>query len=168
MNRIIQYGEWIEENLNGWERTQQISLHASSVLLGIEPTLRIMASIAHLVPQVGAPTSMKYGGKEIGDSINDAGDAIGLVAQLAQIVSSSAGLEASFQRRKQDWEFQLKLSEQELKQVQQQIISAQIRLAMAEKDLEIHENKWTMLRKFMSIINQNLPISICTVSYQRR
>ncbi len=141
MNRMMQYAAWIEENLNGWERTQQISLHTSSTLSAIEPIYNTIASIVALIPNVGAPTAMTFGGEQlVGASANGA-RIIRSLAQLASIISSSAGLEASFKRREQDWEFQKKTAEQEIKQVQQQIAAATIRLAIAEKDLEIHEKQ---------------------------
>ncbi len=141
MNRIQQYTLWIEENLNGWERTQQISKHTASVLLGFDSTMRILAGLSHLIPQLGAPTAMKYGGKELGDSMKTFADVIKTSANLAELISSSAGLEASFQRRVADWKFQLKTAQQELKQVQKQIAAATIRVSIAEKDLEIHEKQ---------------------------
>jgi hypothetical protein len=141
MNRILQYALWIEEDLNGWERTQQISLHTVSIIQGIEAIYGILASTTSLIPNVGAPTAITYGGREVSSSMRDYAHVMSSLAQLASAVSSSAGLEASFQRRKQEWEFQKKLAEQELKQVQQQIAAASIRLAMAEKDLEIHEKQ---------------------------
>jgi hypothetical protein len=141
MNRIVQYTLWIDENLNGWERTQQISLHTSSTLSAIEPVFNTIASISALIVNVGAPTAMTFGGKQLTGASENAARIINSLAHLASLISSSAGLEASFQRRAQDWKFQLKTAEQELKQVQQQITAATIRHAIAQKDLEIHEKQ---------------------------
>ncbi len=141
MNRVMQYTEWIEENLNGWERTQQIATHTVSVLHGIEGVFGMSRAIAGLLPQIGAPTAMKYGGVEISKSMEGFAVFMNALASVASALASSAGLEASFQRRAQDWKFQLKLSEQEIKQTQQQIASATIQLAIAEKDLEIHSKQ---------------------------
>ena len=59
---------------------------------------------------------------------------------LANAISASAGLEATFQRREQEWRQQLLLAQQELKQVEQQRLAADVRQLIAEKDLEIQEN----------------------------
>lgn len=56
-----------------------------------------------------------------------------------QAKANAAGLEANFQRREQEWNHQLVLAQQELKQVEQQRLAADIRQQIAEKDLEIHE-----------------------------
>jgi len=45
----------------------------------------------------------------------------------------------NFHQRKDDWDFQGKSAELELKQIDKQIIAAEIRLAIAEKELENHE-----------------------------
>ncbi len=141
MNRITQYTLWIEENLNGWERTQQVSLHTVSVVHAAEAVFGMLASINALVPNLGAPTAMTYGGIQISKSMHNYAVFMNSLASLASAISSSAGLEASFQRRKQDWEFQKKSAELEIKQVQQQIAAATIRLAIAQKDLAIHDTQ---------------------------
>jgi hypothetical protein len=64
------------------------------------------------------------------------------VSQKASELSSEAsisGIRASFQRRMEDWVFQKQLAERELKMVEKQIISAQIREQIAEKELENHD-----------------------------
>jgi len=70
-----------------------------------------------------------------------AAQAITSSAAVFDIMASMAAQEASNQRREQDWKFQKKLADQEIKQVQQQVASAAIRLNIAEKDLEIHDKQ---------------------------
>jgi hypothetical protein len=61
------------------------------------------------------------------------------LANSSSAVASIAGLSANHQRRNQEWEFQEKTATQELKQLDQQLLAAEIRVAIAEKDLETHE-----------------------------
>jgi hypothetical protein len=138
MNRVAQYTEWIEENLNGWETKQQKALDLSNKMKTSEVVFSTLDAIIKLIPDIGAPTSMKYGGSQLSGSLRAMAATFGALGDISSLVSSSAGLEASLQRRAQDWQFQLKTAEQEIKQVQQQIAAATIRLAIAEKDLEIH------------------------------
>lgn len=81
---------------------------------------------------------MTYGGKEL--SRNAAGVAYALesAAKLAENVSASAGLEATFQRREQEWKQQLRLGEQEMRQTEQQLAASEVRKIIAEEDLRIH------------------------------
>lgn len=138
-NRIAYYQGLIEAGLTGWEVTQQTTKHAGTVLLAAETALRLTASISYLLPQVGSPFAMKYGGKEIGDSQFAYSELIANLSRISDSISASAGLEATFQRREQEWNQQLSLANQELKQVEQQLLAAEIRQLIAEKDLEIHE-----------------------------
>lgn len=54
-------------------------------------------------------------------------------------VAASAGLEAGWQRRDQEWRYQLLLARQELKQATEQCHAAEARVAMSEQELDIHE-----------------------------
>ena len=138
-NRINYYQGLIDEGLTKWEVTQQVSKHIGTGLLALETVLRLTASISYLVPQVGSPLAMKYGGKEIGDSQLAFSDLMANLSRISDAISASAGLQATDQRREQEWKQQLLLAQQELKQVERQRLAADIRQLIAEKDLEIHE-----------------------------
>lgn len=138
-NRIDYYEGLVGGGLTGWEITQQVSQHISSVLQVGDGLLRLMAGISYLIPQVGSPFAMKYGGKEIGDSATAFAEVVASSVKIAQAISASAGLESSFQRREQEWKQQLLLAQQELKQIEKQQLAAEVRMFIAEKDLEIHE-----------------------------
>ena len=53
--------------------------------------------------------------------------------------ASLSGIEGGFQRRQDDWTFQAQSADLELKQMDKQIAAAEIRLAMAEKELANHD-----------------------------
>jgi hypothetical protein len=55
--------------------------------------------------------------------------------------SSRASIEGSHERRGEDWDLQLRLTTQELVQFDKQITAGQIRVAIAEKELENHEKQ---------------------------
>ncbi len=57
----------------------------------------------------------------------------------AQGKASKASIMAGHERRVQEWNFQMKTAEREAEQIQKQIIAAEIRKAMAERELENHE-----------------------------
>jgi hypothetical protein len=98
-----------------------------------------MAGIGYLIPEVGCPFAMKYGGKQIADSAEAFAEVVASAVKIAEAISASAGLEATFQRREQEWKHQLKITKQEYKQVEKQVLVAEIRSLIAERDLEIHE-----------------------------
>ncbi|MEZ4847675.1 MAG: neuraminidase-like domain-containing protein [Bacteroidia bacterium] len=140
-NRVEYYSGLIDVGLLKWEKTQQIATHTSSILYGIEGVLETMTSLFSIIPQVGAPTAMTFGGIQLKNSTAHAAKAITAAAKTSNLLATSAGLEAGNKRREEDWKQQLKLAEQELKSMDQQIVAAQIRLSVAEKDLEVHERQ---------------------------
>lgn len=54
-------------------------------------------------------------------------------------VATLAGISAGHVRRKEDWDFQADLAERELESLDKQIVAAEIRLAIAEKEVENHK-----------------------------
>jgi Tc toxin complex TcA C-terminal TcB-binding domain/Neuraminidase-like domain/Putative peptidoglycan binding domain/Salmonella virulence plasmid 28.1kDa A protein len=138
-NRIDHYQRLIDEGLIKAEHVEQISKHTATVLQFGDTILRGLAAKFYLAPQLGSPFSLNYGGKQLGKSTQTFAEFIASGVKTLEMISSSASLIASFQRREEEWNHQFKLAQQELKQVEQQRLAAEIRAAIAEKDLEIHE-----------------------------
>jgi len=138
-NRIDYYQSLKDTGLIPWEITQLISKHQATLLKQPENAIRLLAGVNHLVPELGSPFSLKFGGKQLGDSANVLAQWMSGVGSILESVSISASIEASFQRREEEWNQQLKVATQELKQLDQQLLAAEIRMQIAEKDLEIHK-----------------------------
>jgi hypothetical protein len=64
---------------------------------------------------------------------------LGAIASSADKLSSLASTVGSYNRRQDDWDFQGQLATTEIAQIEKQILAAQIRLAMVEKELENQE-----------------------------
>jgi hypothetical protein len=137
-NQMNYYSANLDEGLTKWEVMQQASKHLSTAIRLAESVVHIHAGLAYLIPQLGSPFAMKYGGNELGDSFNEFAEWSRCMASIADSVAASAGLEANFERRKQEWEFRLNLATQELAKVEKEIAAAEIRHEIALKDLEIH------------------------------
>jgi Tc toxin complex TcA C-terminal TcB-binding domain/Neuraminidase-like domain/Salmonella virulence plasmid 28.1kDa A protein len=140
-NRVDYYGGLIEQGLTVNEVSEQDSKNLAAILRGKASEVAIIATIAHLIPQLGSPFAMKYGGKETGDSANSNVDFLRIIADKVETGSVAAGMIAHNERRAQEWEQQLKLAQEELKQISQQILAAEIRVSITEKDLELHEKQ---------------------------
>jgi Tc toxin complex TcA C-terminal TcB-binding domain/Neuraminidase-like domain/Salmonella virulence plasmid 28.1kDa A protein len=138
-NRIAYYQGLIDGGLTGWEVTQQVTKHVATGFKIGQGLVELNAAIVYLIPQVGSPFAMKYGGKETGDSFSAWSQWTGTMASILDSVSASAALEATFQRRKQEWGQQLVTAQQEFRQLEQQRQAGETRVALAEKELEIHE-----------------------------
>ena len=137
-NRIEYYTNLIDEGLIGWENVEEISRHTATIIEGTELTVRLAAAIAGYVPQVGSPFAMTYGGIQIEGALAQTAESINVSGKIAELISASAGLEATFQRREQDWRQQLLYAQQEYKQVAVQLLAADNRQISSAKDLEIH------------------------------
>jgi hypothetical protein len=126
-------------SLTGWERTQQVSRHTASLSHIVAATISFGSAIAKSVPNAGSPFAMTYGGVQVGGALGQVAGATSSLAAAAEAVSASAGLEATFQRRDEDWQHQQKLAELELLNLDRQIAAAQIRVEIASRTLEVHE-----------------------------
>jgi hypothetical protein len=60
------------------------------------------------------------------------------LAQAAEAASGSAGLEATFQRRDDEWKQQTALAQREVDQLKKQVAAAEFRIQIAERSLEVH------------------------------
>lgn len=137
--RIAYYGGLIESGLTGWEITQQVTRHSATALRIAEAAVHMTAAITYLIPQVGSPFAMKYGGQELGHSGAEFAAWTQAMASILEAASASAGLEATFQRRAQEWRQQLTTADAELAQIRQQIQAAETRVAIAQRELDLHE-----------------------------
>ena len=133
------YEGLISEDLVPWERAQQVLTHVSTVSYALGAVLSGTSGIIHLIPQLGSPFAMKYGGQELGTSAKMWGKVFSDTAKMADVMGKSASLEAGFQRRRKGWEHQKKLEEHDLKQIEKTIAAAEIRVEIAEKALTNHE-----------------------------
>ncbi|MEM7444141.1 MAG: neuraminidase-like domain-containing protein [Pseudomonadota bacterium] len=133
------YQSLIDTGLNAMETTQLTARHASSVLYGAASALDTVAAIAYLVPSVGSPFTFEYGGREVGDSGASWAQVTRSLAGVSDAIGSSAGLEASFDRRAQGWKHQLKQTELELAELDTQIEAADIRREIADAWKQHHK-----------------------------
>jgi hypothetical protein len=104
-----------------------------------EGVLHLSAGIFYLIGQIGSPFAMTYGGHQLGTSGAEFAQWTQAMASVLDAVSASAGLAASFERRAQEWQHQLLLAQQELRQVEQQRLAAEIRAAITAKELALHQ-----------------------------
>jgi hypothetical protein len=117
--------------------------HAALVLQTIEAATQPVAAMVTLVPdiKIGAPTSLgaTFGGNQLGTSASLFGAFLNRTASLLTKTSGMAATMGTYARRSEDWDLQRKVASRELTQFDVQIKAANIRKAIAEKELENHE-----------------------------
>jgi receptor-binding and translocation channel-forming TcA subunit of Tc toxin/ABC toxin-like protein/neuraminidase-like protein len=131
------------------EETASIVLSlASTIFRTIGQALSAASSAAGAVPEItaggagamGSPVALvTTGGANFSRVPAGLGMAMSAVGDFMGTFSSIAGTIGSYRRRKEDWDFQAKSAALELKQINAQILGAQIRQAIAERELENQE-----------------------------
>ena len=139
------YDSLISKGLIPTEEKKKRKRVTAKDLRTIAGTLDTMAGIVHLIPDVGAPTAMKFGGSQLGDSSGSWSSVLKTIAGIQETQARVAGMKATFQRRKQRWEHQKKQAEKELSALEKQIRGAEIRQSIAESTLERHRQKQEQL-----------------------
>lgn len=133
------------EKLNALEATSLLLLGASALPIEISAHLRVLAGLIQKFgsAKMGSPTTagLEVGGYYIGVSVEEAAIALEAASNILNITSQATGKLADYGRRKDEWDHQANLSTIELKQLDKQLIAAQIRLAIAEQELHNHDQQ---------------------------
>jgi len=89
----------------------------------------------------GTPLFITFvgGGEKTGGALQAFGAAMSMYASQLNTMASLSSIMGSYERRAQEWKFQDEMAEKEIEQVEKQLIGSQIRLAMAEKNLQNHD-----------------------------
>jgi hypothetical protein len=129
----------IEAGLNAWEIAELVARDIATNVHGAAAVLDDLGGGLHLIPQVGSPFSMKYGGQETGDSVTSFGAGLGYVASVAESVAAECGTLAGHERRSDGWQHEVDMATKDIAQLNVQLVGAKIRLKIANKALDIHK-----------------------------
>jgi hypothetical protein len=132
------FEQLVKTGLNAEEWTQRIMRQLSTSIRITEGVLDIVAGVTTLIPELGSPFSMKYGGKQIGASLANFAGAMRTVADIADLVGGLAAMEAGFSRREQGWKRDLEAATDDLIEIDKQIEGAKIRRDIAERSIKLH------------------------------
>jgi hypothetical protein len=107
--------------------------------------IKLGASIISYLPAIdlgasgfgGSPIAkFKIGGLELGQAASLASDVLFFLSQIASNDATMASSNAGFDRRWNDWKLQESLANKELEQIDKSIAAAELRIAIAEKELD--------------------------------
>lgn len=113
-------------------KAQNINIAAS--VLGFYPNITIGASGFGGSPHV----NVQWGTGNIISALQALSGSETLLSNLASYRANRAGILAGYDRRFSDWKLQESLAEKELEQLERSITAAELRLNIAEKELENH------------------------------
>lgn len=130
------YSSLYDENINGLEITDLTLRSVSTNLQAVSIAIHGISIGAYLAPNI---FGLADGGMQFGDAVN-AGAA--MVDGAANGLDKAAGListGAQYVRRREEWGLQRDVAASEVKQLEQQIAGANVRAAMLQRELDIHE-----------------------------
>ena len=109
--------------------------------------IRGTAIAAHLIPTI---FGFSDGGFQPGSSVDSAAQISGEVAQAAQTTAQILATEAEYQRRKEEWSFQLQQADYEVTQISAMLEAASQRLNIARANKKQHE---LSIKQSVEIVN---------------
>ena len=123
----------------------------TSAVIGVQAAARILeliGSAAYKWPDeiwgsagTGAALMYIWGGGHEGASLLSKSKAISAGADILNLSANLSNTIASYQRREEEWDFQVELAEIELHQIEKQIAAQEIRQEIVQIDLENYEQQ---------------------------
>jgi hypothetical protein len=135
------------EKINASERLHQDKLEQALIAQLIAQSINIGASVAHVVPSFdlgitgvgGSPkATVMFGGPNVGSALQATAGAFTVWADVENYNANKASIDAGHDRRWDDWKLQESLANKELEQIDKQIAAAELRVVVAEKELDNH------------------------------
>jgi receptor-binding and translocation channel-forming TcA subunit of Tc toxin/ABC toxin-like protein/neuraminidase-like protein len=136
------------EKISASEQLHQDKLGQALDAQQTSQAINIAASTAHIVPTFdlgiagfgGSPkAAVMFGGPNVGAGLQAVAGGFTVWANVENYHANKASINASHDRRWDDWKLQEKVADKELEQIDKSIAAAELRIAIAEKELENHK-----------------------------
>ncbi len=130
------------EYKNSREENAQRQTQLAEGFMFAEQGVKILAGFMGLIPDayVGTMSGSKiFGGDKLHKLISAGGHALSIISTVNRNKASMSLTYAGYDRRQEDWNLQIKSATEELLQIDRQLLSAEIRIAISEKELENHD-----------------------------
>jgi Tc toxin complex TcA C-terminal TcB-binding domain/Neuraminidase-like domain len=128
----------LDGGLNVWELTEFAFRILAVQYRPNAAALYTQSAITHLVPDIGSPFSMKFGGMGLGAALTALAKGIGYLAAYSDSIAAAAGLLGGHERRSDGWQHEVDMATKDITQLNTQLVGANIRLKIANKALDIH------------------------------
>ncbi len=142
------YADLIKRGLNANEKQHTTFLAIAQMIQTLGQSLEMMASSAYSAPDTiegvagvaGSPVVLtKIGGSNVASSLHSASQGISMIASSMSLMGTMASITGGFNRRQEEWILQKEMADKELEQIDKQILAAETRVVIAEKNLQNHE-----------------------------
>lgn len=133
--------------MNAGETQHLQSLQTGLILQAIQGNMESTASSLSAIPQFHAQATQavgtSFGGQQLSAIQHALASNIGILSSINSTKGAMAQTQAGYQRRQDDWTFQADTAAKELEQIDLQILAAEIRLDIAQRELSNHELQMT-------------------------
>lgn len=147
--------------LSSNEVRESLLLEGAQLSSDVANIMNFVSSVAHFVPEfsvhaqpMGVGATTHYGGQEVGKAIGAVASAARAVAERLNFEARRAGRIDAFARREREWAFQSNLAAGDIAQIFKQLRAAQIREAVAEKELANHRQQMANAREIEHFLNE--------------
>lgn len=126
--------------INTYEQQYLNSIKTGITLTIAQGATNLIGSVLAQIPDIklGVPTTdgETYGGSNLNNLMSLMSNYLGTIASVNSAQGSMAATMGGYDRRRDDWNFQAQLAQLEIDSANNSILSAQIKLAIAQKDLD--------------------------------
>jgi hypothetical protein len=119
-----------------------------------------LAAILHAIPDfsadahpMGVGVDVKTGGLSFGNAAAAVARGLSMASSQYSYDAVHSGKIAGYQRRSQEWSQQRNLAAGEIMQIDKQIAAANIRLAIAKRDLTVHQQQMQNAQDVQALLN---------------
>jgi hypothetical protein len=135
--------QWAAEYRSPAEEAHLGHLHTARGFEMASQGFAIASAFAHAFPEIhGGPSpAVVFGGTHIGNALQGQGSVLGLLASQYTFEANMSSINASHQRRRDEWQLQVQTATLELEQLDRQIAAAEIRVAVARQELANHQQQ---------------------------
>lgn len=131
------------------EEQAEMDLSAAALVLQtVSSGVQAVASILHAIPEIavhaqpiGVGASVHEGGIQLGNVADSAATIVRIGSEILSYEASHSGKMAGYFRRQAEWALQNNLAACEIMQIDKQLAAANIRVEIAQRDLESHEKQ---------------------------
>ncbi|WP_283133404.1 hemopexin repeat-containing protein [Rhizohabitans arisaemae] len=143
-DRVAYYQKLIDEGMSPLQQARLAMLAIGAVAQFVAGGLKIGAAIASGVPQaLVGPFIMgtEVGGEQVGKALEVGADVSSSFGEGFSQLAEVLGVRADHEQQEQDWKFQRDTSRSDVVQLGHQLTGAELQLAVARRELEIHNRE---------------------------
>jgi hypothetical protein len=147
------FSQLAEEYRSGIESKEATIRRGVAGVYELESIHDSLSAIFAKLPDTGSPFAMKYGGVALNTSVARFANALHATAAGGEARAGAIGMEANFDRRAEGWSHERRMAQHDIRQLEKQVTAAEIRLAIANRALELHEKEIEQMDEVLELTN---------------